>query len=103
MSQMDIRGDAAGFLSSGRTPFLSLHHWVGWLQLMPHKNPVEAIGLLTQASEAVGGRNFLRRWVFDEGRVTWSVGYSVIVHREALTRDDLERTVRPSWFPDRSR
>ena len=90
MSQFDLRGDASGYLSSGNM-LLTLHHWVGWLELIPGRLGIEVIGLLRKGSEIVGGRNLLRRWVFDEGRVTWSVGYSIIVHRERLDPDGLER------------
>lgn len=89
---MDFRGDASGFLSSGFTPFISLHHWVGWLDLIPGRQGIEVISLLRQGAEAIGGNNLLRRFVWDEGRVTWSAGYSVIVHRDSLSEDDLRRT-----------
>lgn len=46
---------------------------------------------MTAAAKAVGGPNLLRRWVFDNGAVTWSVGYAVTVHRQALTADELSR------------
>lgn len=90
MSQFDLRGDASGYLSSGNM-LLSLHHWVGWLELIPGRMGIEVIGLLRKGASVVGGRNLLRRWVFDDGRVTWSVGYSIIIHRERLDEDGLIR------------
>lgn len=90
MSQFDLRGDASGYLSSGNM-LLSLHHWVGWLELIPGRLGMEVIGLLARGADVVGGRNLLRRWVFDGGRVTWSVGYSIIIHRDRLDDDGLMR------------
>lgn len=46
---------------------------------------------MTAAAKAVGGPNFLRRWVFDNGAVTWSVGYAITLHRTALDADELNR------------
>ncbi|GAA5996446.1 uncharacterized protein JCM10292_007612 [Rhodotorula paludigena] len=91
MRQMDMQGDASGYLTAGTAPFLTLHHWTGWLELIPGIDGVAAIDLFRSTVNAVGGRNFLRRWVFDEGRVTWTVGHSIIVHRHALTPDALGR------------
>ncbi|GAA5860597.1 hypothetical protein JCM3774_006219 [Rhodotorula dairenensis] len=91
LRQMDIRGDATGYLTDGTAPFLSLHHWTSWLELIPGVPGLDAIKLLTAAANAVGGPNLLRRWVFDNGAVTWSVGYAITVHRKALSADDLSR------------
>ncbi|BGO89742.1 hypothetical protein NBRC10512_004396 [Rhodotorula toruloides] len=91
MRQMDIRGDATGYLTAGTAPFLSLHHWSSWLDVFPGIDAFRAIDILSSAASAVGGPNFLRRWIFDEGRVTWTVGHSITVHREALTPEDLTR------------
>lgn len=57
---------------------------------------LEAIGLLSAAASALGGPNFLRRWVFDGGVVAWSAGYAVTVHRSALTAEQL-RQVEWTW------
>lgn len=37
----------------------------------------------------------MRRWIFDGGRVAWSVGYSVTVYKEAMTERMLGEVV--SW------
>ncbi|GAA5868492.1 hypothetical protein JCM3774_005396 [Rhodotorula dairenensis] len=96
LRQMDIQGDATGYLTDGSAPFLSLHHWTSWLQLIPGVPDLEAIGLLSSAASALGGPNLLRRWVFDGGAVTWSAGYAVTVHRSALTVEQL-RQVEWTW------
>lgn len=46
---------------------------------------------MSAAANAVGGNNFLRRWVFDNGAVTWSVGYAITVHKSALSTEQLGR------------
>ncbi|KPV76019.1 glycosyltransferase family 31 protein [Rhodotorula graminis WP1] len=91
LRQMDVRGDATGYLTAGSAPFLSLHHWAGWLDLIPGVDGIDAIKLLGQASSAVGGPNFLRRWLFDGGLVVFTVGHSITFHREALSPEDLSR------------
>jgi hypothetical protein len=68
---------------------------MGWLDLFPDdRTAMGAISLFSSAVSVVGGRNFLRRWVFDGGYVAWSVGYSVTVHRRALTETVLSKIVR---------
>ncbi|POY70193.1 hypothetical protein BMF94_6776 [Rhodotorula taiwanensis] len=91
MRQMDIRGDATRYLTDGSAPYLSLHHWTSWLHLIPGVEGTPVINLMTAAANAVGGPTFLRRWVFDNGAVTLSLGYAITVHREALTKDELGR------------
>ncbi|TNY18111.1 glycosyltransferase-like protein [Rhodotorula diobovata] len=91
LRQMDIRGDATGYLTAGTAPFLSLHHWAGWLDLIPGVDGIEAVKLLGDASSAVGGPNFLRRWLFDGGLVVFTVGHSITFHREALSPEDIAR------------
>lgn len=112
---MDIRGDATGYLTAGTAPFLSLQcvqprlpvletvrsqnantllshsHWAGWLDLIPGVDGIEAVKLLGDASSAVGGPNFLRRWLFDGGLVVFTVGHSITFHREALSPEDIAR------------
>ncbi|GAA5907959.1 hypothetical protein JCM5296_000771 [Sporobolomyces johnsonii] len=92
MRQMDLRGDATGYLNSGQAPFMTLHHWAGWLDLIPKREGIDVIKLLSSAASIVGGPNFLRRWVFDGGLVAVALGYSVTIHRDALTEEDLGRT-----------
>ncbi|TKA54472.1 hypothetical protein B0A53_03165 [Rhodotorula sp. CCFEE 5036] len=96
LRQMDIQGDATGYLTDGSAPFLSLHHWTSWLQLMPGVPGLEAISLLSSAASVLGGPNFLRRWVFDGGLITWSAGYAVTIHRSALTAEEL-RQIEWTW------
>ncbi|GAA6001090.1 hypothetical protein JCM10207_007408 [Rhodosporidiobolus poonsookiae] len=91
MRQMDIRGDATGYLTAGTAPFLSLHHWASWLRLFPTLDGLPSIQLLSSAASALGGPNFLRRWVFDDGTVSLTLGYAITVHREPLSGDDLRR------------
>ncbi|GAA6064008.1 hypothetical protein JCM10212_001403 [Sporobolomyces blumeae] len=89
MRQMDIRGDATGYLTSGRAPFMSLHHWASWLNLIPDRTPLSSIKLFSRAASIVGGPNFLRRFLFDSGKVEVTLGYAVTLHREALRDEDL--------------
>ncbi|GAA5970082.1 hypothetical protein JCM11641_000260 [Rhodosporidiobolus odoratus] len=96
MRQMDMRGDASGFLAGGIGPFLTLHHWAGWLSLFPTLDGISSIHLLTAAVDAVGGPNFLRRWVFDDGAVSLALGYAITVYRDALSPEDLQKTER-TW------
>ncbi|BGP38110.1 hypothetical protein JCM10450v2_002041 [Rhodotorula kratochvilovae] len=96
LRQMDMRGDATGYLTAGTAPFLTLHHWAGWLDLIPGVDGLAAIQLLSAATSAVGGRNFLRRWVFDGGLVVFTAGHSITFHREALAPEDLAR-VEWTW------
>lgn len=102
---MDLRGDASGFLSAG-FPLLSLHHWVGWLKVFPNRTGIDAVQLLAEASDAIGGQNMFRRFVFDGGRTAWTAGYSVMAHLTPLSTDELNRTVCPlpsSYFPEELR
>ena len=88
MNQMDMQGDASGFLQAGK-PLLTLHHWWGWLDLFPNKGAMDSMLLLSAAARVVGGRNLLKRWVFDGGRVAMSLGYSITLYKEPLAADDL--------------
>ncbi|GAA6021818.1 hypothetical protein JCM11491_003887 [Sporobolomyces phaffii] len=96
MRQMDIRGDATGYLTSGRTPFMSLHHWASWLNLIPDRNPLPSITLFSRAASILGGPNFLRRFIFDSGSVEVVLGYAVTLYREPLRVEDLAATEH-SW------
>ncbi|KAL8291731.1 hypothetical protein RQP46_001989 [Phenoliferia psychrophenolica] len=95
LSQMDMQGDAYGFLSSGER-LLSLHHWAGWVNLLPDTTGVDAVALFADGADAIGGRNMFRRWVFDGGKTVWTAGFSVMINRDALTEMDLER-VEQTW------
>ncbi|GAA6026855.1 hypothetical protein JCM8097_005911 [Rhodosporidiobolus ruineniae] len=92
MRQMDLKGDASGYLQAGTAPFLTLHHWSGWLDLFPSLPSASSIQLLASAASAVGGPNFLRRWIFDDGAVTLTLGYAITVHREKLGPEELRKT-----------
>ncbi|GAA5941869.1 uncharacterized protein JCM15063_000804 [Sporobolomyces koalae] len=89
MRQMDIRGDATGYLTSGRTPFMTLHHWTSWLTLIPGREPIAAITLFSRAASILGGPNFLRRFVFDSGAVEVVLGYAVTLYHQPLRDEDL--------------
>jgi hypothetical protein len=101
LHQLDIRGDSTGWFQSG---FLitSLHHWGSWFTLFPPwmesgiGDQTFGIRLVGKASEAVGGDNFGRRYIFDEGRVVVVVGYSVTIYAVPLTVDDLSKSVSQS-------
>ncbi|GAA5846535.1 hypothetical protein JCM3766R1_002522 [Sporobolomyces carnicolor] len=96
MRQMDIRGDATGYLTSGRAPFMSLHHWASWLDLIPDRKPLSSITLFSRAASILGGTNFLRRFIFDSGSVEVVLGYAVTLYREPLKEPDLGATEH-SW------
>ncbi|GAA5900667.1 uncharacterized protein JCM6883_002916 [Sporobolomyces salmoneus] len=96
MRQMDIRGDATGYLTSGRAPFMSLHHWASWLSLIPGRKPLPSITLFSRAASILGGSNFLRRFIFDSGSVEVVLGYAVTLYREPLQDGDLGATEH-SW------
>ncbi|GAA5877539.1 hypothetical protein JCM8547_000183 [Rhodosporidiobolus lusitaniae] len=96
MRQMDIKGDATGYLTAGTAPFLTLHHWAGWLSIFPGVDGTSAIQLLAQAASVVGGPNFLRRWIFDDGAVTLTLGYAITVHRKKLDPEAV-RAIEWTW------
>ncbi|KAI5474776.1 N-glycosylase/DNA lyase [Pseudohyphozyma bogoriensis] len=91
MQQMDMKGDASGFLSAGYGPFISIHHWAGWLELIPNRVQTDIIKLFQTAVEVFGGQNLFRRWIFDNGGLVWTVGHSVILYRDPLGEDDLTK------------
>ncbi|KAK4696583.1 hypothetical protein P7C70_g8353, partial [Phenoliferia sp. Uapishka_3] len=102
LHQLDIRGDSTGWFQSG---FLitSLHHWGSWFTLFPpwHESGAgdlrKGITLVGKASKAVGGDNWGRRYVFEDGKVVVSLGYSVTVHASALSESDLDASEH-SWY-----
>lgn len=86
LHQLDLPGDGTGFFQSG-FPFLSLHHlWHGWTDAFAreHKtsfdrpdNALNHLLLLQQAARILGGDNFMRRSVYDNGRELLTLGYTV--------------------------
>jgi len=42
----------------------------------------------------VGGDNWGRRYVFEDGKVVVNLGYSVVVEAKAVTKSDLAKSVR---------
>lgn len=104
LSQMDMKGDSSGFLQSGNPfPFQTIHHWGNWLELIPGQggrghDQLDIIDLFKKGVDAIGGHNMLRRFVFDEGSVVWTSGYSVVVYETPLSEEDLEKVVGPFLF-----
>lgn len=102
LSQMDMKGDSSGFLQSGNPfPFQTIHHWGNWLELIPGQggrghDQLDIIDLFKKGVDAIGGHNMLRRFVFDEGSVVWTSGYSVVVYETPLSEEDLEK-VEMTW------
>ncbi|GAA5844194.1 hypothetical protein JCM11251_006713 [Rhodosporidiobolus azoricus] len=102
MHQLDIRGDGTGFFQSG---FLitSLHHWGSWFTLFPPWTETgsgdlrKGITLVGKAAKAVGGDNWGRRYVFEEGKVVVNLGYSVVVEREPVAEDELAKSEHTWW------
>ncbi|GAA6043754.1 hypothetical protein JCM8097_006654 [Rhodosporidiobolus ruineniae] len=102
MHQLDIRGDGTGFFQSG---FLitSLHHWGSWFTLFPPWHETGAgdlrkgITLVGKAARGVGGDNWGRRYVFEEGKVVVALGYSVTVHAKAVPREELDKSEHTWW------
>lgn len=97
LHQLDIRGDGTGWFQSG---FLitSLHHWGSWFTLFPpwHESGMgdlrKGIQLVGKAGKAVGGDNWGRRYVFEEGKVVVNLGYSVVLHAKAVSEADLAKS-----------
>lgn len=104
LHQLDIRGDGTGFFQSG---FLisSLHHWGSWFTLFPpwHESGMgdlrKGVTLVGKAAKAVGGDNWGRRYVFEDGRVVVALGYSVTVEAKPLSMGDLDKSVRRALAP----
>ncbi|GAA6052081.1 hypothetical protein JCM3770_006621 [Rhodotorula araucariae] len=102
LHQLDIRGDGTGFFQSG---FLisSVHHWGSWFTLFPpwHESGAgdlrKGIALVGKAARAVGGDNWGRRYVFEDGKVVVALGYSVTVEAKALSMDDLAKSEHTWW------
>lgn len=102
LHQLDIRGDGTGFFQSG---FLitSLHHWGSWFSLFPPWHETgsgdlrHGITLVGKAAMAVGGDNWGRRYIFEDGKVSVNLGYSVTVELKALTESELDRSEHTWW------
>jgi hypothetical protein len=98
LHQLDIQGnDSTGFFQGGYR-FTSLHHWHTWFSIFPVWHPLHAqyedsVMLLGKVAKAIGGENFARRYIFDQGRTLVSLGYSVTVHSYPLSEGDYDRVV----------
>lgn len=102
LHQIDIRGDATGYFQSAYK-ILSMTHWSSWYALFPnwlasgHGDARKSVALIGRAAAGVGGDNWRRRFVFDNGRIVVVLGYSVTIYDQALTADDLSR-VEHTWI-----
>ncbi|GAA5955944.1 hypothetical protein JCM10213_000075 [Rhodosporidiobolus nylandii] len=102
LHQLDIRGDGTGFFQSG-FQITSLHHWGSWFTLFPPWHETgsgdlrKGISLVGKASRAVGGDNWGRRYVFEDGKVVVALGYSVTVEAKALSGDELDKSEHTWW------
>ena len=105
LHQVDIRGDGTGFLQAGLL-FTSFHHWASWVDVWPswHSNSAgdirSTIMLMGEAATRIGGDNFGRRYVFEQGEIVVTLGYSVSVYREALNATQLAQVVSTSFQND---
>lgn len=91
---MDMKGDATGYLSNRPHEFITLHHWAGWLELIPGRDQKEVIELFRKGVEAIGARNMFRRWSLDGGATLFTAGYAITIYRDALSQIELEQVVR---------
>ncbi|WAR56902.1 hypothetical protein PtB15_7B755 [Puccinia triticina] len=108
LHQLDLPGDGTGFFQSG-FPFLSLHHlWHGWTDAFAREhqtsfdrsdNALNHLLLLQQAAQILGGDNFMRRAVYDDGRELVTLGYTVTRFDVPLRREDM-RTIEKTWSGD---
>lgn len=98
LHQVDVLGDGTGFLQAGFL-FTNFHHWATWLNIFPLWHGAgagdirEAILLMGKAAGAVGGDNYGRRYVFEQGKVVIALGYSVSIYEEGLTAAQLSKSV----------
>jgi len=58
----------------------------------------KGIVLVGKAAKAVGGDNWGRRYVFEEGKVVVNLGYSVVIEKDPLTQGQLDQSVRSLSF-----
>jgi len=112
LHQMDLRDDVSGFFQSG---FLitTLHHWASWYWLFPIWHPTirdrdlrDSILLVGTLAKAIGGDNWLRRYVFDDGKVVVHLGFSIVIYANKQTPEDLAASEKTwggsnTWHPCR--
>jgi len=108
LHQLDLPGDGTGFFQSG-FPFLSLHHlWHGWTDAFAREhqtsfqgpdNALNHLLLLQQAAQILGGDNFMRRGVYNDGREMVTLGYTVVRFDVPLRREDF-RSIEKTWSGD---
>ncbi|PLW43118.1 hypothetical protein PCANC_14414 [Puccinia coronata f. sp. avenae] len=108
LHQLDLPGDGTGFFQSG-LPFLSLHHlWHGWTDAFAREhrtnfdrsdNALNHLLLLQQAAKVLGGDNFMRRGVYNNGREMITLGYTVVIFDTPLRPEDM-RTIEKTWSGD---
>lgn len=80
LHQIDMKGDSNGFFNGG---FLitSLHHLISWTTAIPIWHPSgsgdqrNVILSLGKSSKLIGGHNFGRRYILEEGRILIALGY----------------------------
>lgn len=98
LHQLDVQGDGTGFFESG---FLltSIHHFLSWFRIFPswhisgNGDLRRGVLLIGEVSKLIGGSNFGRRYVFDEGKTVVSLGYSVVSYPLVpISRSDLGKT-----------
>lgn len=53
----------------------------------------KGITLIGKAAKAIGGDNWGRRFVFEEGKVVVSLGYSIVIEKDPLTLGQLDQSV----------
>lgn len=89
----------SGFLIS------SLHHLITWTTAIPvwhpsgSGDPRSVILNLATSAKLIGGTNFARRYIMDEGKMLISLGYAVVLYREVLDEEKLSKSVRfPALF-----
>lgn len=104
LHQLDIRGDSTGWFQSGFR-ITSLHHWGTWFTLFPpwHESGSgdlrKGISLVGKAATAIGGDNWGRRYIFEDGKVMVTLGYSVTIHLTPLSETDVTRSVSVIQLP----
>lgn len=54
----------------------------------------KGITLIGKAAKAIGGDNWGRRYVFEEGKVVVNLGYSIVIEKDPLTLAQLDQSVR---------
>lgn len=97
MHQFDIPGDTTGVLQGG-VPFLNLHHYIGgfWVHIFgygSYMGEFDQIRLIKKAAAFLGGDNMFRRLVFGDGKWLVTLGYSVTIFEERLTKEVMSKMV----------